>query len=330
MTRSVLHKSLLHQFRTLCLSVEPQIKRRFGRLASTLLLSLAALSLSAHAVPVTYVLVVFGVNPTPNGPGILGPIGQLGNVSFGGSSGEVILTFTLEGDTSNVEPWSVVVSGQTSTGYEIRKGIASVEVKDSSTGVVLAQGTFDPTAGIFVSIDNTNFGGGIGFGSHAVWLPTDLKFPGEPVYPFGAYLGGDTSATAPAATYDLKSNYDSNLVSGFSCVAFATPNACQPPIILSTTAGPFHLDVIAKLGVPAFFHTIINPIVVFSIFHAQAEIRDAFFKVRGRFTLGSGSNGINPVTDVVTLQLNNFNVTLPSGSLKSENGEYVFRGIKRD
>jgi hypothetical protein len=103
-----------------------------------------------HAVPVTYQLIVFRVNGTPTFPEIPGPVVQVGNNTYGAIGHEVKVTFTLQGDTSNVDAYSIPGA----SGYEIRMGTASVLVEDA--GNVVFQGTFDPSAGIFVSIDNTN------------------------------------------------------------------------------------------------------------------------------------------------------------------------------
>ena len=235
----------------------------FARLSSLLeprspwawLLVLATMSIGlappVGALPVTYTLVIFS---DPSSPA--GLTGSLGSVSFG-ADGKALVTLTFQGNTANVVPWSVLEpTGQERTGYEIRTGTASVEISDSAHNpTILAQGTFDPGAGIFVSIDNR--GQGIGFGSEAVWPPTNSKFPGESVYPFGDYLlsGGGVGLTANPLTYDLKSNFDSGLNSGWSCVGFPTI-PCSPPIMLPTSAGNFSLNAVPYLNiVDSYFHT---------------------------------------------------------------------------
>jgi hypothetical protein len=50
------------------------------------------------------------------------------------------------------------------------------------------------------------------------------------------------------------------------------------------------------------------------------------FQVKG--ALGSTSNGINPVTEPVTLQVSTFATTIPAGSFtKSPFGTYTFIGV---
>ncbi|MDQ6701883.1 MAG: hypothetical protein M3Z96_01645 [Pseudomonadota bacterium] len=51
------------------------------------------------------------------------------------------------------------------------------------------------------------------------------------------------------------------------------------------------------------------------------------FELLSSFTLGSASNGINPVTEVVTLQIGTFTTTIPPGSFKEiGQGIFVFHG----
>ena len=68
----------------------------------------------------------------------------------------------------------------------------------------------------------------------------------------------------------------------------------------------------------------------FSTLNAEIEMRGkrkARFAVEGRFTLGTNSNGINPVAEPVTLQLGSFEVTIPPSSFsKTSEGSYIYVG----
>ena len=187
-----------------------------------------------NATSIDYTLVV------TNFTGDLGPSGTIGGMFFGGNA---VLTFNFQGDTSNVVPWSVTVPNTTTTvsGFEILQGTASFKVTDASTGAALAQGTFLPSAGIFVSVDNSN--NSMGFGSFAVADQNDPNFPGNPTYPYGLAFGGGLG------TYDMKSNFtvplsDQALV--FSCIGFPQSSPinsnCQLPVALPTTAGDLLVD----------------------------------------------------------------------------------------
>jgi hypothetical protein len=146
-------------------------KNRYAQLTAALLILAVVFTPNANADGITYTLQVMGF------PGDVGPSGSVGSVSFGGANTNDVLAFTFQGDTSNVVPWSVTVPNPTTTvsGFEILVGTASFKVTDGNTGAALAQGTFLPSAGIFVSVDNTN--ASIGFGSFAVGKSKRSEFP---------------------------------------------------------------------------------------------------------------------------------------------------------
>ena len=61
---------------------------------------------------------------------------------------------------------------------------------------------------------------------------------------------------------------------------------------------------------------------------AQPIVTNAVdFSLSGWFSIAKGSDGLNLLEEAVTLQIGDFSVTLPEGSLKqNQNGEYVFDG----
>jgi len=51
------------------------------------------------------------------------------------------------------------------------------------------------------------------------------------------------------------------------------------------------------------------------------------FRLKGSFTLGAGSTGIDPVNQPVTLKLGTFSVSIPTGSFTTTaKGDYDFQG----
>jgi hypothetical protein len=68
----------------------------------------------------------------------------------------------------------------------------------------------------------------------------------------------------------------------------------------------------------------VKPFTTFTV--DKVEIEDDAFEVKGGFTLGTGSNGIDPRTEEVTLQVGNFTTTIPVGSFKLKKGEFKFEG----
>ena len=75
--------------------------------------------------------------------------------------------------------------------------------------------------------------------------------------------------------------------------------------------------------------------VSFSAFNAKVEIPSSghspnadSFNLNGNFVLGSASNGINPLTESVTLKVGNFTTTIPPGSFKGTGfGPFHFNGV---
>jgi hypothetical protein len=274
-----------------------QASLRTALVAAVLFLGLTS---RAWAVPVTYTLQSFG------GPAS----GSLGGVAF--TNANIALTF--DGDTQDVVAFSMPMA----FGYEILKGTATVTIYQGNLPSLTA--TFLPSAGIYVSVDGKN--SGMGFGSSGV-LPSDPTFPGQPVYPMAEY-----TSTGAVATYDLASDIT---VVGFpvSCVDFATPAQCAAPLALQTTAGDLLIDAFASVA--SIFRTQLHPVVPFASLVVEAELKGSpprRLEVEGRLTLGSGSNGIDPTTEAVTLQLGPWTATIAPGLFQSRPaGDFVYTGV---
>ncbi len=267
---------------------------------------------ASDAVPIRYTMVV-----TPSSdPGNVNVAGTLGGRPFGGSSGADILTFTFDSYTKY--PVSFNAGGV--IGYENLVGAASLKITNAGTGALVAQASFRPQAGMFVSVDDSN--AGIGIGSFAVADQTSPNFPGEPVYPFG--LEGQRGSFF----YDLLGKF-STTGTGLSCVGFPVA-FCNPPKALATTAGSLIVNSTANqcCAPSVAFTAEIQHMTQFSTFTASAQInRNSGFNIRGSFRLGNCSNGINPRTELVTLQVGNYSVLIPSTSfVRTFRGGYVFQG----
>jgi hypothetical protein len=70
--------------------------------------------------------------------------------------------------------------------------------------------------------------------------------------------------------------------------------------------------------------------ITFSAFCAELELSEEEakrFEFHSRFLLGTNSDGINPLTDAITLQIGTFSTTIPAGSfVKTKNGRFHFEG----
>jgi probable HAF family extracellular repeat protein len=76
---------------------------------------------------------------------------------------------------------------------------------------------------------------------------------------------------------------------------------------------------------------LLTPVTVpFSTFDARLGLTGkppTKFRIRGSFTLGAGSTGIDPVNQPVTLKLGTFSVSIPTGSFTTTaKGDYDFQG----
>jgi DNA-binding beta-propeller fold protein YncE len=72
----------------------------------------------------------------------------------------------------------------------------------------------------------------------------------------------------------------------------------------------------------------VSPLVPFASSSAELEIHNDIVSLSESFTLGANSNGIDPVTEKVTLQIGTFSVTIPAGSFKLNPDQiYSFQGV---
>lgn len=56
------------------------------------------------------------------------------------------------------------------------------------------------------------------------------------------------------------------------------------------------------------------------------EIELESLEIKGSFTLGSASNGVNPLVEEVTLTYDSFSITIPAGSFKLDENKFSFEG----
>ena len=73
------------------------------------------------------------------------------------------------------------------------------------------------------------------------------------------------------------------------------------------------------------------PFDPFDVAKAEVELGpeadDNEFEVEGSFTLGASSDGIDPVTEEVTVQVGTLSLTIPAGSFELDDGEFKFEGV---
>jgi len=167
-------------------------------------------------------------------------------------------------------------------------------------------------------------------------LTTSSAGPSPPT-PSGFKLG------TPPTYYDLTTtasfsgdvtvciNYNTitfNNVASLKLFHFVDPNWVDATVSLDT-ATQIICGRVTSLSPFAIFEPADQP---FAAFHARIEIEHERhkreFEVKGTFTLGAGSNGINPLTEDVTLEVGAFTATIPAGSFRRHgHGTFKFEGV---
>ena len=59
----------------------------------------------------------------------------------------------------------------------------------------------------------------------------------------------------------------------------------------------------------------------------ELELDDGEFDIEGSFILGAESNGIDPLTEKVNLQVGTLSITIPAGSFDVDDGAFEFDGV---
>ncbi len=136
--------------------------------------------------------------------------------------------------------------------------------------------------------------------------------------------------------------------SGTSIEVFSTFPG-QPPFGTDLAAGgslsAFKVFVNQSLGSIAVTYTLVTPLhavlvttgtstvsEIFSQFTGQLEISkggvNPAFELNAHFTLGQNSDGIDPVTELLILQVGPLSKTIPAGSFAiNKHGSFVFEGV---
>jgi DNA-binding beta-propeller fold protein YncE len=134
--------------------------------------------------------------------------------------------------------------------------------------------------------------------------------------PFAAGINPNSVAVNPTGKFAYVTNLSDNNVSAYS---IGTDGALTP-----VAGSPFAAGINPN-------SVAITPLVPFASSFAKLEISRRGFDLDESFTLGANSNGINPVTENVTLQIGTFSVTIPSGSFEQNHNErFTFQGVIND
>jgi hypothetical protein len=135
-----------------------------------------------------------------------------------------------------------------------------------------------------------------------------------PSSPFSAGSNPVSVAVDPSGRFAYVTNSFADTVSGYTinpATGALTPIAGSP---FTTGGQPVSVAI--------------TPLVPFASSFAKLEIAKHRFDLMESFTLGASSNGINPVTENVTLRIGTFSVTIPPGSFKHiPERRFAFEGV---
>jgi DNA-binding beta-propeller fold protein YncE len=130
--------------------------------------------------------------------------------------------------------------------------------------------------------------------------------------PFAAGNAPLSVAVDPTGKFAYVANNGSNTVSAYSIGANGALTSLGLPF--TAGSGPFSVAI--------------TPLVPFASSFAKLQIAQQGFDLTESFTLGKNTNGINPVTENVTLQIGTFSAPIPAGSFKlNPNGRFAFQGV---
>ena len=172
--------------------------------------------------------------------------------------------------------------------------------------------TVDPT-GRFVYVANSGSIAGVPGNVSAYSIGSSGALTPVPGSPFAAGVDPLSVAVDPTGRFVYAANFVDNTVSAYSIGSNGA---------LTLVPGSAFLAGVHPCSVG------ISPLVPFASSFAKLEIKPRRFELNESFTLGKNSNGINPVTENVSLQIGNFSATIPPGSFKQKpDRRFAFEGV---
>jgi YVTN family beta-propeller protein len=253
-----------------------------------------------------------GVAVTPDGSKV-----YVTNAGSGTVSVIATATNTVVGSQIPVDfgPQGVAVTPDGSKVYVANEGSGTVSVIDTATNTVGGSPIIVTGIpfGVAVTPDGSKvYVGNQGSNTVSVIDTATNTVVGSPIT-VGANPVG--VAVTPDGSKVYVANRGSNTV---SVIATATNTVVGSPITVGNS--------------PIAFGLFIQPVRVFSAFAAQLTVypNQKEFSIKSNFTLATSSNGINPPTEPVTLQVGSFKITIPPGSfvnVPGVPGYFTFVGV---
>ncbi|MFQ5742289.1 MAG: hypothetical protein ACE5HV_01740 [Acidobacteriota bacterium] len=234
-------------------------------------------------------------------------------------------------DFTNGIPSDIAVSADGSRIYVTRFGLPEFGLDD---GVSVLGGTGTLVANI----------SGVGPGAGQVELRPDGRFAYIANFLSGLSPAGNAMPPGTVSVIDTRTNQlTGSIPVGVQPGGIAfTPDSSRAYVTNAGTAStPGTVSVIDTLSdtviatitvgffptIPAIF-SIPPETVLFSSFKAKLKVKKDEFKLDATFALGTGSDGIDPVAEEVSLEIGAFSLVVPPGSFRlKERGEFGFEGF---
>ncbi len=278
----------------------------------------------------------YGVAITPDGTRAYVVNSFDGTVSVIDTSTNTVVA-TVGGLAST--PYGVAITPDGTVAYVTNTGSNTVSVIDTSTNTVVAGvGVGSSPYGVAITPDGTHaYVANVGSNTVSVIKTstnTVVSTVGVGTYPYGvaitpdgtrAYVtnqGGttvsviDTSTNTVVAAVTVPTYPSAVAITPDGSSAYVTNGNSTTVAVIDTSTN----TVVASVGVglaPLGMAITPAPRVPFSAFSAELQLltgKVPAFDLEARFTLGAGSDGINPLTEPVTLAVGSYTVTLPAGS----------------
>ncbi len=151
----------------------------------------------------------------------------------------------------------------------------------------------------------------------------------RPGVPGNAALGLNNSGQIVGSSFGGGFPQEAFLFSGGTFTTIAPPGAL-PPIVARAINDSGQIVGYFSDNAGKFHGYLASPVVPFAAFSAKVDINSTAgaFEVNGTFTLGTGSDGIKPLTEDVSFQVGTFSTAIPAGSFfRDTQGRFHFDGI---
>ncbi len=155
---------------------------------------------------------------------------------------------------------------------------------------------------------------------------TTIDFPGVPG---NAALGLNNSGQIVGSDFGGGFPQGAFLFSGGTFTTIAPPGAF-PPIVARAINDSGQIVGYYQDSAGKSHGYLASPVVPFAAFSAKVDINSTVgaFTVNSTFTLGTGSDGIKPLTEGVSFKVGTFSTAIPAGSFSlDKQGRFHFDGI---